>query len=399
MIIMKQALACILLLIVHTAYSQNAKEGNEAVRILKKVDEKLNSFSSVSYRYSREMRYYAANYHNKGDAAMYIEYITNSPTGFRFQAEEEKSLFVYDGAMTLRVDKKEMTIDSASAKTVARMESNSHLYHSLAMLKNILPLVISNDTIHKSVRDTTVDGRELLCVKIERPGMYFQLFKGVVFVKVSDLQRPYYLLVDKNTYLPYQFISKYIRGNDDRDFVTVTYKDINTHPKAPASSSWNYATYAARYKPYTPVEKKPLVKAGAVVADFILPNYTPGKTDSTALHEYAGKVVLLEFWFKSCGPCMEAMPHYNALQNKFGKDKFQLLTINIEDGPDDIKFFYNKHQPVYKMLYSGDKVFENLGLSGCPSAVLLGKDGKVAAVFEGFDQAAVEKKIGEALSQ
>lgn len=229
--------------------------------------------------------------------------------------------------------------------------------------------------------------------------MYFGLFSGIKHLQSSNLRRPYYLLINKNNFLPYQFVSKYIRGNDDRDFVRVTFTGINTTPKAPGTLSWMYDAYADKYQPFHPLERKPTVKAGTVVADFTLPEYTPGLIDSVSLHQYKRKVVLLDFWFKSCGPCMEAMPHYNALQSKFGKEGFQLLTINIEDGLDDMKYFFNKYQPTYKMLFNGSQLFERLGLTGCPTSVLLDKSGKVVHVFMGFDQPAIEKKIEATMIQ
>ncbi len=216
---------------------------------------------------------------------------------------------------------------------------------------------------------------------------------------MANLQRPYYLVINKETYLPHSFISKYIRGSDDRDFLTVTYTAINTKPARPTAASWKYSSYAGSYMPFRPIKKIPLVKVGSQVAGFTLPNYTLAAIDSISLHQYAGKVVLLDFWFKSCGPCMAAMPHYNSLQNKFGGQAFQLLTVNIEDGESDMRFFYNKHQPAYKMLYKGGKLFKSLGLPGCPSLVLLDKNGNVLQVFtNGFEQELIEKKIKEALA-
>jgi thiol-disulfide isomerase/thioredoxin len=306
---------------------------------------------------------------------------------------------VYDGQLILKMNKQDMTIDSASAKTAKALEGNSYLFHSLAMLRNILPMVINNDSIQKSVSDTLIGTQHFYCIKMEGPNMYFGLFNGIERIGIPNLRRPYYLVIDKKTYLPYQFITRYVRGDDARDFITVTYTDINTKPATPAANSWTYAAYANKYQPFHPEEKRPMVKSGVVVDGFTLPNFTPGSIDSVSLHQFAGKVVLLDFWFKSCGPCMEAMPHYNTLQNKFGKDIFQLLTINIEDGVDDMKFFYNKYQPVYKMLFKGNTLFKSLGLSGCPSSVLLDKSGKVTQVFAGFDQQVIEKKIGEVIVQ
>jgi thiol-disulfide isomerase/thioredoxin len=212
-------------------------------------------------------------------------------------------------------------------------------------------------------------------------------------IGVADLKRPYYLLIDKTSFLPYQFVAKYVRGIDDRDFVSVTYRNIKTNPKSPSPQSWTYAAYAGKYQPFRPAEKIALVKAGSLIPEFTLPDYGPDRIDSISFSQYAGKVVLLDFWFKSCGPCMEAMPHYNNLQNKLGKERFQLLTINIEDGMDDIKFFYNKYLPAYKMLFNGGELFRSLGLTACPSSILVDQEGKVVRTFLGFDPEKIEKEI------
>ncbi len=317
----------------------------------------------------------------------------------RLQAREGNTFFIFDGQRTMRLKKDAMTIDSATVRTAKQLEGNSYLSHSLANLRYFLPLVMQDDSTQKSFSDTLIGGQSFYCVKMERPNKYYDGFYAMEPFDVADLRRPYYLVIDKKTYLPYQFITKYIRGNDDRDFLTVTFDHINMAPALPADSSWVYASYAGSYQPFRPAEKKPLVRAGTMIGDFTLPDYKPAAIDSISLHQYAGKVVLLDFWFKSCGPCMAAMPHYNSLQNKYGKDGFRLLTINIEDGEADMKFFYNKYQPSYKMLFKGKVLFEKLGLSACPSSVLLDRTGRVTEVFRGFDEELIAKKIAALITQ
>ncbi|MFT3823817.1 MAG: TlpA disulfide reductase family protein [Chitinophagaceae bacterium] len=378
-------------------YSQPS--GNKAITILQKVNDKLNSSSKISYQYTHETRYYGDNYHYLRDASLYIEYTSDNPVGLRFQGSETGFQQVFNGFMFMNISLKNMTIDTTPVRSAAKLDNNSYMYNSLAMLRNILPEVIKNDSFRTSLSDTSLNGQQLYCVKIEKPSTYFGLFRGTSRVGVADLQRPYYLLVDKKTFLPYQFIAKYIRGNDDRDFVTVTYKNINLHPSSPGNASWQYAAYTAQYKPYVPAPKIPLVAAGTTVADFTLPSYTSAAITDISLHQYAGKVILLDFWFKSCGPCMQAIPHYNILQQKFNNDQFQLITVNVADSVDDIKFFYNKFSPVYPMLFNGQKLFESLGFTGCPSSALLDKNGKVVQTFAGFDAAVIEKKIAEVIAQ
>lgn len=379
--------------------AQSGKE-SKAVQLLQKTLSKLNSMQSVSYHYTREMRYHEDNYHHLDSAAVYIQYEPRNIGGLRFQATRSPARFIYDGVRTLRLDDSNMTIDTATVKTMAALEGNTFLYHSLATIRNILPLIIQSDDIQKSVSDTTLQGRHFLSVRMEAPGRYFGSLYGIQQLPAdANLKRPYCLLIDPETLLPYQYVAKLVRGTDDRDFITVTYKSIDANPAAPKAGSWLYATYATRYSPFRPKERKPIVKAGALVGNFTLPRYTAEAIDSISLQQFAGKIVLLDFWFKSCGPCMQAMPHYNALQQKFGKDGFRLITINIEDGVDDMKFFYNKYRPNYHMLFGGQALFDKLGLSGCPSSILLDKNTKVTHVFHGFNQALIESKIAEVMVQ
>lgn len=376
-----------------TSDTSAQKTARTATGVLKKLQQKLGSFSTVSYTQTRETRYFADNYQNLMKGDLYMDFDGKGPIGMRFQGEDDKSLFIYDGKMILRLSKENLTIDSASALTYQSIQSNSYLYHSLAMLRRMIPIVLANDTIIKTLSDTVIGKRKYDNVHIEGEGMYFQLLGGIEHHTVKDLKRPYQLLIDQQTGLPYQFIAKYVRGTDDRDYVTVTYSHINSRPAIPTASSWNYTAYAGTYSPYIAPVKIPVIKPGANVPGFILPAYTPAGTDSIHLSTFAGKLVLLDFWFKSCSPCMEAMPHYNELQNAFDKKDFVLLTVNVEDPVEDIAFFYNKHKPVYPMIYHGNKLWKSLGFTGCPSAILIGKDGKVVEAFYGFNQEILTKKI------
>jgi thiol-disulfide isomerase/thioredoxin len=373
-------------------FSQEEMQLRDGKEVLQKVSAKLNGLTRMSYRYRQELRYFEDNYHYRKNASIYFEYTPESAAGLRFQAKEEKQDYIYNGEVAMFL-KNDMTIDTSVRRTLKQMEDNSYLFNSLPMLRNVLPLAIGKDSISKMVHDTTLDGRSLYCVHMEGPKMYFGTFQGIAYRTAGNTRWIYYLLVDKQNFLPVLFLTKLVRGDDDRDFIAFNYSDIDTGPVKPAGTSWNLATYiAGNYKLLPKAKKKPVIPVGTKVADFSLPLYTKTRIDSLSLSRYAGKIVLLDFWFKSCGPCMAAMPHYNELQAAMGKD-FQLLTINIEDPVEDIKFFYDKYQPKYPMLFKGAGIFNSMGLAGCPSSVLLDRSGKVVKVFFGFDKNEIEKQV------
>ena len=366
--------------------------GTTATAVLNSVSQKLNSLFSVSYSYIREMRYYADNYDSKDTASMYIEFSPALPMGVRFQAARNGDLYIYDGKRILDIDANMMTIDSSTASS-ERMLSNSFLYNSMASLRNNLPMIIKSDSFSKVLSDTVLNGRQLLSIRMEAAGTYLGAVTGTGRMDDPSLRRPYFLLVDKKTLLPYQFVSKLVNGADDRDYIRVTYSDVKPNPPAKAGRSWTYAAYEGKYKPYVEPVKVPLVKAGDLLPSFRLPVYTEKGSDSLSSELLRGKLVLVEFWFKSCGPCIKAMPHYNALQEKYKSQGFELVTINLDDPVEDVAYFYKKYPPAYRMLYNGISLFESLGFEGCPSSVLVDRTGKVVKTFYGFNGDEIGKSI------
>jgi thiol-disulfide isomerase/thioredoxin len=54
------------------------------------------------------------------------------------------------------------------------------------------------------------------------------------------------------------------------------------------------------------------------------------------LKDLQGKVVILDFWATYCPPCIEEIPHLNALQAKYGVENLQIVGMHVggdEDRP------------------------------------------------------------------
>jgi thiol-disulfide isomerase/thioredoxin len=51
------------------------------------------------------------------------------------------------------------------------------------------------------------------------------------------------------------------------------------------------------------------------------------------LSDFAGKVVVVNFWATWCVPCIQELPHLDKLQARYGKDGLVVLAVTI-DGPE-----------------------------------------------------------------
>lgn len=66
--------------------------------------------------------------------------------------------------------------------------------------------------------------------------------------------------------------------------------------------------------------------------EFALVEYKSGKP--VKLSDYRGKVVLVNFWFPACGPCMNEFPLVQEALKKYGPQGFVVLAINIVPDED-----------------------------------------------------------------
>jgi uncharacterized protein (TIGR03435 family) len=98
------------------------------------------------------------------------------------------------------------------------------------------------------------------------------------------------------------------------------------------------------------------------------------------IEELKGKVVVLEFWATWCEPCVDSIPHLNALAEKY-KDK-PVVFISITDEPGDKVAEFLKTTTVKGWVApeAPAVVFKAYRVFGRPHTVIIGRDSKVAAV-------------------
>ena len=125
-------------------------------------------------------------------------------------------------------------------------------------------------------------------------------------------------------------------------------------------------------------------------------NGMDGKKVSSA--EWAGKVVVIDFWATWCMACREAFPELTDLKAKYG-DKAVIVGVSTDKGaPDKVQKFAGKNKLNYLILHDPDdtqsKVF---GFESVPSLYVYGTDGKLLVALKGLE-ADNKKKLEEVLA-
>ncbi len=141
-------------------------------------------------------------------------------------------------------------------------------------------------------------------------------------------------------------------------------------------------------------------RAGHSAPAFSLPSAS-GK--SASLDALKGQVVLVDFWASWCAPCRESFPFLNRMQRQYGAQGLHILGINVDEKRVDATRFLAKIPAQFSVLYdAAGETPKAYDLKVMPSSYLIGRDGKIRLVHQGFkakDQAALEAAIASVLRE
>jgi len=114
------------------------------------------------------------------------------------------------------------------------------------------------------------------------------------------------------------------------------------------------------------------------------------------LSTFRGRVVVLNFWATYCGPCLKEMPDLAAIQNQYAALGAQVIGASADTLAEqkevrkfiaDLKINF----PVWLGATTEDMARFGLG-PALPGTVIIGRDGKIVAVYRGVIKVADLKK-------
>ena len=127
----------------------------------------------------------------------------------------------------------------------------------------------------------------------------------------------------------------------------------------------------------------------------------PGISAAVTLKQFRGQLVYLDFWASWCGPCKQSFPFMNAMQRKYASRGLRVVAVNVDQAASDAERFLRTVPAEFTIAFDSEGISpKKYAIKAMPSSVLIGRDGKILSVHQGFkktDEAGLERAILEAL--
>ena len=103
-----------------------------------------------------------------------------------------------------------------------------------------------------------------------------------------------------------------------------------------------------------------------------------------ALADYSGKVVVLDFFATWCASCRQLTPLLVDLGKRY---KLKVIGLDVDaTGKDKLDTYIREKGITYPVAAASDKVQRDYGVRALPMVYVIGRDGRIAASFTGFNR-------------
>ncbi len=105
------------------------------------------------------------------------------------------------------------------------------------------------------------------------------------------------------------------------------------------------------------------------------------------LSQFNGKIILLNLWATWCPPCIKELPALDRLQQRLGKDEFEIVAISLDD---DVKLaqemFFDTLLIKSMALYieSAENLGRDFPVDVVPASFFIDRKGQAIGVLRGY---------------
>ena len=215
------------------------------------------------------------------------------------------------------------------------------------------------------------------------------------------IQIEHHYWINKLDFIPIQYTITYVI-EDYNDTIYQFEKNVLTrydldNLKDDTPLSLSSVPLHIKLKDYVPYKRPELLPD-----DTIAPNWSllSLKDETVCLSDLKGSLVLIDFFYKACHPCMLALPALQNLHEKYKDKGLRIIGIDPFDTKedDDIENFLSKRGVTYTILLGGKDVVKEYHVYGYPTIYLIDKDGSIITTQVGYGEG-TEDKLEEIIKE
>lgn len=360
----------------------------DVYEMLYKIDSSLNSIEQMSYLIDYHYTPFMEDVILSTRAMVHISRQEEDSLHFYFNIHAIKDgyQYFYNGdhlLLTSMKDSSAVIIDNTSDKAY------QYIYGSNA--RNFIPLVLFkgeyfsdflNDT---NVLDITVSDEEynnLMTYKLS-----VRLKANEEF---SEMESHYF--IDKESFMVIGAESSVYLNEIYEQKIAYSLHDIHINPYT-AEAFWTidyHLLECFKVEYITPGDYKsaPMLEAGTTAPSFAATTVSGEPFESK---DYEGKIVLLDFWYISCYPCLKMMDDLKILSGEFKNENVEIVGINNIDSKEKMTAFLDKKNVKYTNIYNCKDVIMDYKISVYPTLYIINTDGKIVAVRNGWSEALLDE--------
>ena len=108
------------------------------------------------------------------------------------------------------------------------------------------------------------------------------------------------------------------------------------------------------------------------------------QSEQKNLSDFRGKVVLLNFWASTCGPCEWEMPSLNALYQRYESRGFVVVGMSVGEAPMMVVKFLRRVSISFPVLLDEDlSISDRYGTYRIPESYLIDRQGNLVEKISG----------------
>jgi thiol-disulfide isomerase/thioredoxin len=377
-----------LLLFTLTSIAQDAKE------ILQKSYAKCQSVQNGYYEMTKYMKYL-----NKKDTIetsfdcyfkkLKDDSLFSSAFHFKeFYKNEWVSEVLYTGEDLVNISLKDSSgFIMSKSKWAKEIKSYSQNYTFFQPLtdKKCYPFISDSGVFDKKyafnfIGEEVINNASYYHIQITMLPEYLNKLEGFKFLRV---ELNYW--IGKENMIPNQFSSNYLVMEKDtmEQYEKYVLKKVEINNlKDDSILTLQSLPLFYKLKTYEPHTNPELLPNDTIAPDW---NLLSLKDERIGLKDLTGKLVLIDFFYMSCYPCMQALPKVEALYEKYKEKGLVIIGIDPYDKKEDgIEKFLSKRGVNYTVLLKGKDVAKDYHVSGYPTVYLIDKNGKILFSMAGY---------------